>query len=106
MSKSTSLFTCIEPLEARIAPASLITSAKFVPALIGSPILLHAGDVLTTGGSTPIPGVGTVGSGTYLLYVEKGDALIFTTDLNNNGVVDFNEITGIAAGDGLRLTSF
>ncbi len=45
-------------------------------------------------------------SGTYLLLVQKGEALVFTTDLNNNGQVDYNEITGIAAGDGLRMTSF
>ncbi len=96
----------IEPLEARIAPASAIASSKFIAALTGSPILLHAGQVLTTGGEINLPGVGTVGSGTYLLYVEKGDAIVFTTDFNNNKVVDFNEITGIAAGDGLRLISF
>ncbi|HZJ15483.1 MAG TPA: hypothetical protein VFD27_10550 [Chthoniobacteraceae bacterium] len=96
----------IEVLEARIAPASAVASGRFVAAITGSPILLHAGDVLTTGGKVTIPGVGDVGSGAYLLYVEQGDALIFTTDHNNNRVVDFNEITGIAAGNGLRITCF
>ena len=96
----------IEILEARIAPASAIASAKFIAAITGSPILLHEGQLLTTAGEVNIPGVGNVGSGTYLLYVEKGDALVFTTDFNNNKIVDFNEITGIAAGDGLRMTTF
>ena len=96
----------LEILEARIAPASAIASAKFIAAITGSPILLHAGECLTTAGQVTIPGVGNVGSGTYLLYVEKGDALVFTTDFNNNKTVEFNEITGIAAGDGLRLISF
>ncbi len=41
-----------------------------------------------------------------MLYVEKGQAMVFTTDLNANNKVDFNEITGIAAGNGLRMTSF
>ncbi len=96
-SKNRSLHS-LEVLEARIAPASLITQARVVPAIVDTPILLHAGDLLNTG--TSLQG------GTYLLYIEKGDALIFTTDMNNNGVVDFNEITGISAGNGLRMVSF
>jgi hypothetical protein len=90
----------IEALEARIAPAVLppITSAHFVKATIGAPIELHAGDLLTT--------TGVPNSGSYLLFVEQGNALVFFTDLNNNKSVDFNELTGISAGDGLRLTSF
>ncbi|MDB6154320.1 MAG: repeat-containing protein, partial [Chthoniobacteraceae bacterium] len=44
--------------------------------------------------------------GSYLLFIEKGSAVIYTTDLNGNNQVDFNEITGISAGDGLRLISF
>jgi hypothetical protein len=87
----------LEILEARIAPASAIATARFIPAVVGGATLLQAGE-----------GLGTAfeNSGTYLLYVEKGQALVFTTDFNNNGAVDFNEITGIAAGDGLRLISF
>ena len=96
----------IEILEARIAPASAIATSKFIAAVTGSPIILHAGETLTTGGKVTIPGVGDVGAGTYLLYVEKGTAMVFTTDFNNNKQVDFNEITGIAAGDGLRMVSF
>ena len=87
----------IEILESRIAPATAIATAPFIPAIVGGPTLLHAGEGL---------GTATQNAGTYLLFVEKGDALVFTTDFNNNGVVDFNEITGIAAGDGLRLISF
>lgn len=87
----------LEILESRIAPASAIATAQIIPAIVGGPTVLHAGQGLGTAGAN---------SGTYLLYVEQGDALVFTTDFNNNGLVDFNEITGISAGDGLRLTSF
>lgn len=85
----------IEPLEQRIAPAALAIN-RFVDATVGSRLELHAGDMLSTGGA----------GGAYLLFVEKGSAIIFTTDLNNNNQIDFNEITGISAGDGLRLISF
>ena len=92
----------LEILEQRIAPAAVlplqINENGFKPGSVGSPLLLTAGEGLTTGNGA--------GSGNYLLYVEKGQALIFTTDLNNNKVIDFNEITGISAGDGLRLISF
>lgn len=86
----------LETLEQRIAPAGL-NPAAFKAAPAGSQILLHAGE-----------GIGTASgdSGSWLLYVEKGQALVFTTDLNGNGKVDPNEITGISAGDGLRLISF
>ena len=87
----------LEILESRIAPASVIATAKFIPANVGGATLLHAGEGL---------GTATENSGTYLLYVEQGQCLVFTTDFNNNGSVDFNEITGISAGDGLRLISF
>ena len=86
---------CIEPLEQRIAPAALAITRQ-VAAVVGAPLQLHAGDVLST----------SQAGGAYLLFVEKGNAVVFTTDLNNNQQVDFNEITGIAAGDGLRLISF
>ena len=105
--------TCIEPLEARIAPASVIIApppvdpdeivypsildAKWRPATVGSPIELHAGEGLSTLGDK---------AGSYLLYIEKGNALVFTTDFNNNNRIDTNEITGIAAGNGLRMISF
>ncbi len=101
-------FPQVEPLEARIAPAALLptiidaendpTGSHFKTTTVGTPIVLNAGDVLTTGAAPK--------SGSYLMFVEQGQALIFTTDLNQNGFVDFNEITGIAAGDGLRLISF
>jgi hypothetical protein len=85
----------LEALEARIAPAGLNEGGIFA-ATANSAILVKAGQGLSTS---------DVG-GSYLLYVEKGQALIFTSDFNNNSQVDFNEITGISAGDGLRLISF
>lgn len=105
----------LEILEARIAPANAgipttvreaelafdldpIGNQSFVSTKTETPLLLKAGQVLTTG-------VGAR-SGTYLLFVEQGEALIFTSDFNNNKLVDFNEITGIAAGAGLRMISF
>src|SRR5688500_10610375 len=97
----------IEPLEGRIAPATVFptiidaendpSGKHFITPLVGTPVLLKAGDVLTTGGPK---------SGSYLMFVEQGQALVFATDLNFNNRVDYNEITGIAAGDGLRLISF
>src|SRR6266851_5440502 len=100
----------IEPLEARIAPAILgtpgTTSSTPPPPLLagahihsvaaGSALLLHAGDLLSTSDT----------GGSYLMFVQAGSALVFTTDLNGNGVLDPNEITGIAAGDGLKLVCF
>jgi hypothetical protein len=86
----------LEPLEQRIAPAQL---TGFRGAVSGSAILLQAGTA-NAGLSTSDQG------GSYLLYVHKGYALVFTTDLNGNNQVDMNEITGIAAGPGLQLTSF
>ena len=78
----------LEILEQRIAPAAVLplqlNEDGFQPGSVGSPLLLKAGEGLTTGNGA--------GSGNYLLYVEKGQALIFTTDLNNNKVIDFNEI--------------
>ena len=90
----------LEILEARIAPATVPLTAQWLQATHsadGSPIELRAGQGLSTGGPN---------SGDYLLYLAKGNALIFTTDFNNNNLVDFNEITGIAAGEGMRLISF
>ena len=108
MPTSRKSFTAIEPLEARIAPAAVFptipdaendpTGKHFKSASVGGPILLKAGDVLTTGTGPK--------SGSYLLFVEQGQCLVFSTDLNNNNVIDFNEITGISAGDGLRMVSF
>lgn len=100
MSRIKTQLSCIEPLEARIAPAAVFANpidAKWRAATVGSPIVLHAGEGLSTLGDK---------AGSYLLFVEQGNAMIFTTDLNNNNRLDTNEITGIAAGDGLRLISF
>ena len=104
----------LEILEARIAPAGVgmlptirdaeiafdadpIGSDKFISTVTETPIIVRAGQVLTTGSGAR--------SGTYLLFVEQGEAIVFTSDLNNNKLIDFNEITGIAAGAGLRLIS-
>ena len=98
----------LEILESRIAPAAVVPllpttefdangRENYVKATFGAPVEIHAGQVLTTGGFN---------SGSYLLYVQKGEALVFFTDLNNNRQVDFNELTGIAAGDGLQMISF
>ncbi len=88
----------IESLEARIAPATIsITDAEWLPLPLGSPIQLFAGQGLSTLGEN---------KGSYLLYVEQGTAIVFTQDYNANDRFDANEITGIAAGDGLRLISF
>ena len=87
----------LESLEARIAPAGLALSDKnMLAAPVASSLLVKAGQGLSTSDA----------GGSYLLYVEKGQAVVFTTDLNANNKVDFNEITGIAAADGLRLISF
>ncbi|HEV7405914.1 MAG TPA: VCBS repeat-containing protein [Chthoniobacteraceae bacterium] len=116
MSKKKLYRPIIEALESRIAPAAVaaplptikdaelawdknqFTDRHFVTAVTNTPLLLTAGQVLTTGAGAR--------SGQYLMFVQKGTAEVFTTDLNNNGQVDYNEITGIAAGDGLRLISF
>ncbi len=86
----------LEALEDRIAPAA-INESGIVSAVAGSTILLKAGEGLGTSGAY---------AGEYFLYVEKGQALVFTTDLNGDGIINSDEITGIAAGDGLRLLSF
>lgn len=100
MKKMSKPMSTLEILEGRIAPAALPLNVEWIlasPSQDNSPIPLHAGQGLSTGGNL---------SGEYLLYVEKGNAWVFTTDLNNNREIDYNEITGIAAGDGLRLISF
>jgi hypothetical protein len=105
----------IEALESRIAPAAVaalptikdaelawdknqFNDTHFVTAVTNTPLFLHAGQILTTGSGAR--------AGQYLMFVQKGTAEVFTTDLNNNGQIDYNEITGVAAGDGLRLISF
>lgn len=87
--------SCAEPLESRIAPAALPIT-NIVSATTGSPLELSAGDMLSTSEL----------GGSFLLFVEKGSAVVYTTDLNANNQIDFNEITGIAAGHGLRMISF
>ena len=89
-------FAFLEALELRIAPASL-AGIDYKAITLGSPQLLKAGEGLSTSED---------GTGSLLLAVEKGQMLVFTTDLNGNGRFDPNEITGIAAGDGLRFTAF
>jgi len=91
----------VEILESRIAPATLIdptgnVGKNIVSGAANSPIFVHAGETLSTSST----------GGAFLLYVEQGTALVFSTDLNKNGSIDPNEITGIAASDGLRMISF
>ena len=91
----------IEALEPRIAPAALVNGAKlnetkFTSVTVGGSILLDA-----SGGPGEFQGLSTAFgaySGSYLLYLVQGKALVFTTDLNGNGVLDPGEITGIALG--------
>ena len=86
----------IEALEPRIAPAGLLNESKFTSVAVGGTLLLDASGApgtfqgLTTGSGG--------GSGSYLLYLVSGRALVFTTDLNGNGRLDPGEITGIALG--------
>lgn len=92
----------IESLEARIAPATLVTypkpvDAEWIPLALGTPVQLFAGQGLSTLGDK---------KGSYLLFVEQGSAIVFTQDYDGDDTFDSNEITGIAAGDGLRLISF
>ena len=94
----------LEPLEERIAPA--IMEGGIATTVAETPILL--GDGVDSQGRELPRGLGSDGpyAGGYYLYVEKGQALVFTTDLNGDNIVDPDEITGIAAGSGLRLLSF
>lgn len=85
----------VEALEIRLAPSGL-SGVDWKPVTFDTPILLNAGQGLAT----------STQGGAYLMHVQSGQALVFVTDLNNNGQFDPNEITGIAAGNGLRLTSF
>lgn len=96
MKPATNTFAFLESLELRIAPASL-AGIDYKAITLGTPQLLKAGEGLSTSEN---------GTGSLLVAVEKGQMLVFTTDLNGNGRFDPNEITGIAAGDGLRFTSF
>ena len=101
-------FLFVEALEPRIAPAGLLNEAKFTSITAGGSVLLDATDPNGFQGITT--GFGP-NSGSYLLYITAGKALVYTSDLNGNGKLDANEITGIAAGvdsqgRGLDLISF
>lgn len=105
-SRQSHLF--VEALEPRIAPAGLLNELKFTSVTAGGSVLLDASDPNGFQGITT--GFGPY-SGTYLLYITAGKALVYTSDLNGNGKVDYNEITGISAGvdsngKGLDLISF
>lgn len=101
-SRVSDRYGMIEALEPRIAPAAVLNdylpaSPKFVTVTAGGSLLVTAGEVLTTGSG---------GGGIYLLYVQTGQVLVHTTDLNGNGQIDFNEITGLSVGNGARIVSF
>lgn len=99
--RAASTRSLIEPLEQRIAPAVLLGS-QFTTGT--GEITLEAG-TNHAGLSTAVSG-DPFGAGAYLLFVQKGSCKVFTTDLNHNGQLDPNEITGIAAGPNLRLIAF
>jgi hypothetical protein len=100
-SRVSERYGMIEPLEARIAPAaiagSLPANVKFVTVTTGGAQLVKAGEVLTTGPS---------GGGSYLLYVQAGQVLVHTTDLNSSGQFEFNDVTGLSVGNGASFISF
>jgi hypothetical protein len=85
----------VEALEPRIAPAGLLNESKFTSVVVGGALLLDATD--PNGFQGLSTGFGA-NSGAYLLYITAGKALVFTSDINGNGQLDRNEITGIAAG--------
>ena len=93
----------IEALEQRIAPAAITAAQPVLPAKPGfvaagfGEVLVKAGEVLTTQ---------TAGQGQYLLYVAAGEVIVHATDLNHDGHVDFNDITGLSVGNGTVLVSF
>jgi len=82
----------LESLESRIAPAGL-AGITYIDVTLGTPQLLTAGH-------------GLKANGVYLMAVTQGEALIYTTDVNGSNKFDYNDITGISAGNGLKLTSF
>ena len=86
------LRTFLETLEPRIAPAGL-SGINYIDVVLGTPQLLKAGQ-------------GLKANGQYLIAVTQGEAMVFTTDLNGSNQFAPNDITGIAAGDGLKMTSF
>lgn len=84
--------TFLELLEPRIAPAGL-AGIKYIDLTLGTPQLVKAG-------------YGLKANGMYLMAVTQGEALVYSTDLNGSNHFDANDITGIAAGNGLKMTSF
>ena len=85
-----------EALEPRIAPAGLLNESKFTSVVVGGTVLLDA-----SGGPNDFQGLSTgfgTNSGTYLLYLVTGKALIYTSDLNGDGILEPGEITGISLG--------
>ena len=86
----------VEALEPRIAPAGLLNESKFTSITLGTPIVLDA-----SGGANDFQGLTTGSgpySGSYLLYLTTGKAIVYTTDLNGDGQFEPNEITGISLG--------
>src|ERR1051326_8166082 len=68
----------VEPLESRICPSALNVAMGST-----ATTLINAGDTGTAGSSL-------------VLSVSAGEALVFVTDLNNDGVYEAGELTGIA----------
>lgn len=92
----------VEVLEARVVPSSVAitfdpagTFVKDIGTIDGEKFI----QVKTQGGGSTDFGVpGTGGGGD-----NSGKAIVFATDLDGDGVVDPNEVTGIALGDELKV---
>ena len=82
----------VETLESRIAPAGL-SGIVYQDITLGTPQLVTAGH-------------GLKANGQYIMAVTSGQALVYTTDINGDNHFDPNDLTGIAAGNGLKMTSF
>src|SRR5438105_72353 len=75
----------VEALEPRICPSAL----NFTTGATATTVL-HKGDT------------GTIGDDS--IQVSSGSAMVFVTDVNDNGMYDAGEITGIAVSDKVKLT--
>jgi hypothetical protein len=116
----SSLVSSIEVLESRIAPAALLLGQDFNPKNAAATAGLDTTDATAVGatkayalkagqsivldlnsnGKADTPAKGDLN----LVNITGGKALIFLTDLNNDGKFQTNEITGLAVSDGFNGT--
>lgn len=99
----------VEVLEARVVPSSVAitfdpagTFVKDKGTIDGETFI----QVKTKGGGSTDFGVPGVGGGVGGGGNNSGKAIVFATDLDEDGVVDPNEVTGIALGDELKVTIY